>query len=114
MVKMSCIKYFYQCFENQTQNSEENYQVEFCITRQTLVQIISITINFSPSFLNLIHLSTPDVSFVLKYAKQVVPSVALMSKFPILAPQKGSNSKGISTIEQSIWVHLSFYIFIFT
>ena len=40
--------------------------------------------------------SIPVVSLVLKNAKIVAPSVGLMSKFPILAPPKSSDSKSIS------------------
>ena len=57
----------------------------------TLVQIPSISLQFSSFFLNLTHSSIPDVSPVLKYAKIVAPSVGLMPQLTILDPQKASD-----------------------
>ena len=50
---------------------------------------------FSYLFLNLSHQSIPDVFLVLKYAKILLPSVGLMSQFPIMAPVKPSDRYNI-------------------
>ena len=69
----------------------EQWLAFWTLTWQTRVQIPLTQSHFLSFFHNLTHKSIPDVSPVLKYAKIVVPSVGLMSQFPILAPPKASD-----------------------
>ena len=69
------------------------------LNSRTRNQIPSLSFHFSCLFHNLSYWYIPNVSPVLKYAKIVVPSVGLMSKFPILALPKASDCQHIITIE---------------
>ena len=80
-VQLKALKYVIQNYKRKTkQIFLDNWTIRirifwrFRCREQVIIQFINLPI--------------PDVSLVLKYAKILVPSVGLMSQFPILAPQK--------------------------